>query len=61
MAKAFPNPKPELLPALTEIFPRQQQQSGLGVGQDPALARRLLAQVEQVQPAWHGRLQEVAV
>jgi hypothetical protein len=60
MARAFPNPQPELLPALTEIFPRQQQQSGLSVGQDPALAKRLLAQVEQVPPAWHRKLLEAA-
>ena len=60
MDKAWPNPKPGLLPGLPESLLRQQQSSGLAVGQDPGLARRLLAQVERVQPAWHSRLQEAA-
>lgn len=52
------SPRPGLLPPLGDIFPKQAGR--LGMGQEPALARRLLGQVERMQPAWHRTLQEAA-
>lgn len=52
------NPRPGLLPELREILPKQSGR--LSMEQDPALARRLLLQVERIQPAWHNSLQEAA-